>query len=113
MSPLQPQVLVTIVVISTVTPFFLIALIPIAYLYFRSQQYYVRTSRALKRLESVSRSPLYAQFGETNEGIVTIRCDTHAPARRGARGTAPAPRADPVVAAPRAAPTTRRSASGA
>src|SRR5204863_8215493 len=33
----------------------------------------MRSSRDLKRLESVMRSPLYQQFGETLAGITTIR----------------------------------------
>ena len=35
--------------------------------------FYIRSSRDLKRLESVQRSPLYQQFGETLTGVTTIR----------------------------------------
>ncbi|KAG0263368.1 Multidrug resistance-associated protein 1 [Mortierella polycephala] len=66
-------VLGTMVVISISVPIFL-ALIPfLAAIYIVIQIYYIRSSRALKRIHSVSKSPLYNHFGETLAGVSTIR----------------------------------------
>ncbi|KAL0484005.1 ATP-binding cassette, subfamily C [Acrasis kona] len=67
------QVLGTLVLLSIVTPFFLIPLAPILIVYFTIQQYYRHSSRELKRLGSIARSPLFAYFGETLSGVSTIR----------------------------------------
>ena len=37
------------------------------------QKYFVISSRELKRLDSVTKSPVYAHFSETLGGITTIR----------------------------------------
>jgi len=63
----------TVIVVSTVTPIFMLSLIPILYLYRLAQQYFSITYRELKRLDSVQRSPIYALFGETLDGVSTIR----------------------------------------
>ncbi|KAF4627468.1 hypothetical protein G7Y89_g10688 [Cudoniella acicularis] len=66
-------IVVTIALISVITPGFLVAGIFISALYFFVGKFYLRSSRDLKRLESVQRSPLFQQFGETLSGITTIR----------------------------------------
>lgn len=67
------SVLVIVILISVITPGFLVAGIFITLVYTAIGAVYLNSSRDLKRLESVQRSPLYQQFGETLSGIVTIR----------------------------------------
>lgn len=63
----------TLVVISYTTPLFIALIVPLSAMYIFIQRYYLRTSRELKRLDSVSRSPIYAHFQESLGGISTIR----------------------------------------
>lgn len=63
----------TLILITIGTPVFVVLIIPLAAVYHYIQRYYLRTSRELKRLDSVSRSPIYAHFQETLGGINTIR----------------------------------------
>lgn len=59
--------------ISIATPWFLIFLPPVTVMYFFLQRYYIPAARELQRLESVTRSPIYAGFAEAVNGIATIR----------------------------------------
>ena len=67
------SVVSTIVVIGFVTPWFLLLVVPLVLVYVFTQRFYVASSRELKRLESMSKSPIYAHFSETLNGTVTIR----------------------------------------
>ncbi|KAK9316859.1 P-loop containing nucleoside triphosphate hydrolase protein [Lipomyces starkeyi] len=67
------KVLFSIFVISSANPAFILFVVPIAFLYIFYQKFYLRTSRELKRLESVSRSPIYAHFQESLNGVSTVR----------------------------------------
>ncbi|RAR14357.1 atp-dependent bile acid permease [Stemphylium lycopersici] len=67
------SIITIVILISVITPAFLIAAFFISILYFLIGRFYINSSRDLKRLESVHRSPLYQQFGETLSGMTTIR----------------------------------------
>lgn len=61
------------VLISSIFPWFLIPLTPMVWFFYRFQSFYRATSRELKRLDSVTRSPLVATISETLGGVTTIR----------------------------------------
>ena len=63
----------TIILIVVLIPLVCAVILPVMILFFGIQKIYVSCSRQLKRLESVSRSPIYSHFGETLNGASTIR----------------------------------------
>ncbi|KAF3157914.1 hypothetical protein TWF225_000693 [Orbilia oligospora] len=63
----------TFLLISWGTPAFIALIVPLLMLYFYIQRYYLSTSRELKRLDSTSRSPIFAHFQESLGGLATIR----------------------------------------
>ena len=67
------RALFTLILIAVATPVFVALIIPLGAVYLYIQRYYLRTSRELKRLDSISRSPIYAHFQESLGGITTIR----------------------------------------
>jgi ATP-binding cassette subfamily C (CFTR/MRP) protein 10 len=54
-------------------PYMLLLLAPLTATYYGVQKYYRQTSREIKRLNSISRSPIYSHFDETLQGTATIR----------------------------------------
>eukprot|EP00158_Paraphelidium_tribonemae_P007083 Partr_v1_DN28105_c1_g1_i1_m55327 putative ATP-binding cassette, sub-family C (CFTR MRP), member len=67
------QVVAIFCVISISTPLFIVLIVPMSLLYYRVQRYYLSSSRELKRLDSVTKSPIFANFSETLGGVSTIR----------------------------------------
>jgi ABC-type multidrug transport system fused ATPase/permease subunit len=67
------QLITTMIMIAFITPYFLIVLIPVSILFYFIQRFYVPTARQVKRLESITRSPIYSHFAETLSGVSTIR----------------------------------------
>ncbi|KAH0632063.1 hypothetical protein JD844_020124 [Phrynosoma platyrhinos] len=61
------------IIILLATPVAAVVIPPLGLVYFFVQRFYVATSRQLKRLESVSRSPVYSHFNETLLGVSVIR----------------------------------------
>uniref|UniRef100_A0A8B9SE88 Canalicular multispecific organic anion transporter 1 n=1 Tax=Apteryx owenii TaxID=8824 RepID=A0A8B9SE88_APTOW len=67
----------TLLMISLATPFFALIIIPLGIFYYFVLRFYVSTSRQLRRLDSVTRSPIYSHFGETVSGLSVIRAYGH------------------------------------
>ncbi|CAK4351318.1 unnamed protein product [Aphanomyces euteiches] len=67
------QIAAVVVVCAAVSPFILIVYVPLVWLFQKIQVFYNRTSAELKRLESISRTPVINIISETINGITTIR----------------------------------------
>lgn len=67
------QLISTFVLIGIVSTMSLWAIMPLLVLFYGAYLYYQSTAREVKRLDSISRSPVYAQFGEALNGLSTIR----------------------------------------
>ncbi|KAG0212688.1 Multidrug resistance-associated protein 1 [Mortierella sp. NVP41] len=63
----------SLLVIAYSTPAFLFTFPPLLLAYVWVQDYFIKTSGALRRLQSVAKSPLYQHFSETLSGVSTIR----------------------------------------
>ncbi|KAJ6578028.1 ABC transporter [Mycena capillaripes] len=67
------QIAGALILIGIIVPYFLIPVGVISILYYYYSVFYRASARELKRLDSVLRSALYAQFSETLSGLPVIR----------------------------------------
>ena len=67
------QILITLVIISIATPYFMLAFIPITLIYVFMRKYFIGSLRQLQRMNSASASPIYSYFNETLLGLSTVR----------------------------------------
>ncbi|RLV92365.1 Bile pigment transporter 1 [Spathaspora sp. JA1] len=67
------KTILTLAVVSYVIPMYIIIISILGIIYYYYEIYYVSISRELKRLVSISRSPIYGHLGESLSGIDTIR----------------------------------------
>lgn len=63
----------TMIIICTTMPMFIIVIVVLSFAYNYFQQYYVVIVRDLKRLSSITRSPIYAHIQESLNGAETLR----------------------------------------
>ncbi|XP_051911524.1 ATP-binding cassette sub-family C member 9 isoform X2 [Hippocampus zosterae] len=64
-------------VISTITPYFIVALVPLAVAFYFIQKYFRVASKDLQDLDDSTQLPLLCHFSETAEGLTTIRAFRH------------------------------------
>ncbi|PLW17293.1 hypothetical protein PCASD_18374 [Puccinia coronata f. sp. avenae] len=67
------NVVSVVAVVSWAVPPFLLVGIPLLLIYKSIQSYYLATSREIKRIDAITKSPIFAMFGETLTGVATIR----------------------------------------
>ncbi|KAG8835961.1 hypothetical protein FRC17_010930 [Serendipita sp. 399] len=63
----------SMVVVAYIFPLFLIPATIISYFYVHISKGYINAGRDMRRMQSTTRSPIFAAFAETLEGIVTVR----------------------------------------
>ncbi|MBC7421619.1 MAG: ATP-binding cassette domain-containing protein [Bdellovibrio sp.] len=73
------HVMMSFLLIILVLPLVIFFMIPILWMYYRIQNDYRRVAREIKRLDSLARSPRYAHFKETLQGLHVIRAFNQTP----------------------------------
>ena len=67
------NMLASLIVPAVMNPWLIFILIPLISVALYLSTYYLKTSRELKRLASISRSPVFSHISETLDGLETIR----------------------------------------
>jgi ABC-type multidrug transport system fused ATPase/permease subunit len=62
-----------VVVVCSGSPVIFVALLPLVWYFHSLRSYFLQTSREIKRIEALSRSPVFSHLSETLDGLVTIR----------------------------------------
>ncbi|XP_033123425.1 ATP-binding cassette sub-family C member 9-like isoform X2 [Anneissia japonica] len=62
-----------LIVNTIVVPVFIAIVFPVMIIYYIVQKFFIATSRELQRLDSITKSPVFAYFSETLGGLITIR----------------------------------------
>ena len=63
----------SIALVVTFLPWLGVLMVPLLWVYYRIMFFYRASSRELKRMEALSRSPVYATFSETLLGLDSVR----------------------------------------
>eukprot|EP00899_Mesostigma_viride_P000718 jgi/Mesvir1/10647/Mv13741-RA.2 len=67
------QLLGIVLVSSVVTPWLIAAIVPLAFVYYKIQRYFLSSSRELTRLESITKAPVVNLLSESITGSAIIR----------------------------------------
>ncbi|XP_077987381.1 ATP-binding cassette sub-family C member 4-like [Glandiceps talaboti] len=67
------QIIGVVIVVSVINPWVFIPTVPLILVLLYLRKYYVATSRDIKRLEGVTRSPVFSHLSATLQGLCTIR----------------------------------------
>ncbi|KAJ3076814.1 Canalicular multispecific organic anion transporter 2, partial [Rhizoclosmatium hyalinum] len=67
------QSIATVVVICSVTPYFLTLILPLFGVYYYLQNYYLKAAQAVQRVSRLTNSPVYALANTTFTGVSTVK----------------------------------------
>eukprot|EP00127_Corallochytrium_limacisporum_P006972 Clim_evm26s239 gene=Clim_evmTU26s239 len=67
------QITASIMLQVVVSPWFVVPVVPLGVLYYFVQNYFRAAAREMQRIDSITRSPIYAHLSETLDGLASIR----------------------------------------